>query len=267
MPTANNDASPALERFSLSGKVVLLTGGAGLYGRGLTADLAAAGATLIIASRDKAKGESVAAEECAKGHKVFAEQYEQGDDASVAALKERIAERFQRLDGLVNNAVLRPVKPTAPFAEALEQSMHVNATGLILMHHHFGALMAAQGSGSIVNIGSIQGMIGATLGLYEGLDMGTPPPDYFFHKGGMVNLTRYYASLLGPKGVRVNCLSPGGFFNNQPPLFVERYSRNTCLNRMGDERDLGGPVIFLLSEAARYLTGANIPVDGGYTAI
>lgn len=268
MPALNNiPSSSILERFNLSGKVVLLTGGNGLYGRGLTADLAAAGATLIIASRDKARSECVAEEERARGFEVFAEQYDQGDEASIIALAARLRERFKRLDGLVNNSVLRPKREGRPMGEALEESMQVNATGLMLMHHHIGALMAEGDGGSIVNIGSIQGMIGPTLGLYEGLDMGTPSPDYFFHKGGMVNLTRYYASMLGSRGVRVNCLSPGGFFNNQPPLFVERYSRNTCLNRMGDEIDLGGPVIFLLSEAARYLTAANIPVDGGYTAI
>lgn len=256
-----------LERFSLAGKVIVLTGGAGLYGRGLTADLAATGATLVIASRDVSKGGEVAAEENAKGNCVVAEAYDQSSEAAIVALKERVLERFGRVDGLVNNSVLRPMGKGRPFAEACEQSMQVNATGVILMHHYFGAQMAEQGSGSIVNIGSMQGMIGANLGLYEGLEMGVPHPDYFFHKGGMINLTRYYASILGPKGVRVNCLSPGGFFNNHDPLFEQRYNAQTCLKRMGDPTDLGGPVLFLLSEAARYLTGANIPVDGGYTAI
>jgi NAD(P)-dependent dehydrogenase (short-subunit alcohol dehydrogenase family) len=96
--------------------------------------------------------------------------------------------------------------------------------------------------------------------------MGVPPPDYFFHKGGMINFTRYFAALYGPQGVRVNCLSPGGFFNNQPEPFLTRYQEHTMLNRMADPEDLGGSVIFLLSEASKYITGANLAVDGGYSA-
>jgi NAD(P)-dependent dehydrogenase (short-subunit alcohol dehydrogenase family) len=255
-----------LERFSLKGKVVLLTGGAGLYGRGLAADLAGAGATLVVASRSLEKCEEVAAAECQKGHDVVAEQYDQGSDESIKTLLARIVERFGRIDGLVNNSVLRPYGPDTTYVESLEASMKINATGVMLMHHHFGAQMARQGSGSIVNVGSMQGMIGPNLSLYEGLNMPSPPPDYFFHKGGMINLTRFYASTLGANGVRVNCLSPGGFFSHQPEEFVIRYSAQTFLGRMGDETDLGGAVIFLLSEAARYITGVNLPVDGGYTA-
>lgn len=143
--------------------------------------------------------------------------------------------------------------------------MKTNATGLFALTRAFGELMAANGSGSIVNIGSIQGVVGPDNTLYEGLNMHAIP-DYFFHKAGMVNLTRYFAAHYGPRGVRVNCVSPGGFLSGQPPAFVERYARATFLRRMADEQDLGGPVIFLLSEAARYVTGTNLPVDGGYTA-
>ena len=144
--------------------------------------------------------------------------------------------------------------------------MRVNATGVFLMTRVFGEAMCGQQSGSIVNVSSIQGTVGPSLELYEGTNMGDPPPDYFFHKAGMVNLTRYYAALYGRHGVRVNCVSPGGFFNHQPEPFLSRYCSRTFLNRMADSSDLGGPVLFLLSDAARYVTGANLPVDGGYTA-
>jgi NAD(P)-dependent dehydrogenase (short-subunit alcohol dehydrogenase family) len=143
--------------------------------------------------------------------------------------------------------------------------MKTNATGLFAISRAFAESMARQGRGSIVNIGSIQGMVGPDFSLYEGLGM-QAIPDYFFHKAGMVNLTKFFAARYGPQGVRVNCLSPGGFFSGQHPTFVERYSKATYLRRMADENDLGGPVIFLLSDAARYVTGANLPVDGGYTA-
>jgi len=262
-----NPSSSVLDRFNLAGKIILLTGGSGLYGRGLAADLAGAGATLIIASRDLAKLEAVAAEENALGHKVFAECFDQSSEESIRQLLKRILDRHGPIDGLVNNAVARPMGAGTPFLESWEHSMRINATGLVLMHRHFGEAMAAQGEGSIVNIGSIYGMVGPHLGFYEGTDMGTPSPDYFFHKGGMINLSRYYAGVLGPRGIRVNCLSPGGFFNHQPEAFVKHYNEQTYLNRMGDEADLGGAVIFLLSKAAKYITGVNLPVDGGFTAM
>lgn len=252
--------------FSLQGKTILLTGGAGLYGRGLAAMLAETGATLILASRDVSKLQVVAEEESAKGHRVFAESLDQGDEGSVVALHERVTAQHGPLHGLVNNAVLRPMKGANGAAEQFAESMRVNATGVMLMHRHFGKTMAEAGRGSIVNIGSIQGMIGPSYELYTGTNMGDMPPDYFFHKGGMENLTRFYAAYYGPQGVRVNNLAPGGFFNHQPEPFLQRYCEHTMLGRMADETDLGGAVIFLLSDASRYITGVNLPVDGGYTA-
>ena len=255
-----------LPSFSLKDKTVLLTGAAGLFGRGLASALAEAGATLIIASRSAENLQAVAAAETALGHRVHAEAFDQGDEASILDLRARIEARFGPLHGLVNNSVLRSMKGTLGSVAQWEDSMRVNATGLMLMHRHFGTAMAEAGRGSIVNIGSIQGMIGPSYELYAGTSMGDMPPDYFFHKGGMLNLTRFYAALYGPKNVRVNCLAPGGFFSNQPELFVQRYSEHTMLNRMADDDDLGGSVVFLLSEASRYITGVNLPVDGGYTA-
>jgi NAD(P)-dependent dehydrogenase (short-subunit alcohol dehydrogenase family) len=256
----------SLDQFSLKEKVVVLTGGAGLYGRGLTAALAGARATVVIASRDAEKLQSVAAEESSRGFAVHAEPLDQGEESSVLALRDRVLARFGRVDGLVNNAVLRPMKSPADTVAAWEASLRVNATGLFLMTRAFGGVMCEQKAGSIVNIGSIQGMVGPSLELYSGANMGTPAPDYFFHKGGMENLARYYAGLFGPQGVRVNTVAPGGFFNHQPEPFLTRYQDRTMLGRMADARDLGGAVIFLLSDAARYITGATLPVDGGYTA-
>jgi len=251
--------------FSLSGRVVVLTGGAGLYGRGLSAQLAAAGATLVLAARSLDALQQVAAEERALGRDVHARQLDQSDEASILRLRDGLLKDFGRIDGLVNNAVSRPMKShDAPLAD-WEASMKTNATGIFAITRAFGATMAAAKTGSIVNIGSIQGMVGPDLSLYEGLNMHAIP-DYFFHKAGMVNLTKYFAALYGPQGVRVNCLSPGGFLSGQHPTFVERYSKATYLRRMADNADLGGPVVFLLSEAARYVTGVNLPVDGGYTA-
>ncbi len=259
-----NPSAPS-PSFSLANKVVLLTGGAGLYGRGLAASLAGAGATLILASRNVEALRAVAQEETALGHTVHARSLDQGDESSILRLRDTVFQEFGRVDGLVNNAVARPMKsPDAPLS-AWAESMQTNATGLFAISRAFAEAMATQGGGSMVNIGSIQGMVGPDFSLYEGLNM-QAIPDYFFHKAGMANLTRFFAARYGPQGVRVNCVAPGGFHSGQPAEFVARYSAATFLKRMADQNDLGGPVVFLLSDAARYVTGVNLPVDGGYTA-
>ncbi len=271
---AQSDSSVASKaggqgEFSLAGKVILLTGGAGevgSYGRDLAADLAAAGATLVIASRDLAALQKVAVAERARGFEVHARALDQSSESSILALRDALVAEFGRVDGLVNNAVARPMKSTTDPLSHWEASMKTNATGLFAITRAFGAVMAQRGAGSIVNVGSIQGMVGPTYSLYEGLKMDALP-DYFFHKGGMINLTRFFAAYYGPQGVRVNCVSPGGYRSEKMhPTFVERYSQATFLRRLAEPGDLGGPVVFLLSEAARYVTGANLPVDGGYTA-
>ncbi len=262
----NPDTPSFLRRcFSLSGKVVVLTGGAGLYGHGLAAQLAAAGSTLVLASRNVEALEKVADAERKRGFDVHVRPLDQDQEASVLGLRDSVLKDFGRVDGLVNNAVGRPMKRMQDPVACWEASMRTNATGLFLVSRAFGDVMAAQGGGSVVNIGSIQGMVGPDFTLYEDTAMGAAP-DYFFHKGGMLNLTRYLASHYGPRGVRVNCVSPGGYYDGQPEKFVERYKRKTYLRRMADDEDLGPPVIFLLGEGARYITGANLAVDGGYTA-
>ncbi len=255
-----------LDQFSLKEKVVVLTGGAGLYGRQFTSALAQAGATLIVASRNVAKLQEIANVENQRGGNVSCEAFDQANEKSILDLRDRVLTKFGRVDGLVNNSVTRTMNGPDDTLATWEASMRVNATGFFLMTRAFGQIMCQQNSGSIVNIGSTMGMAGPSFELYEGTNMPVPPPDYFFHKGGMINLTRYYAGLYGKNNVRVNCVSPGGFFNNQPEPFLSNYNKHTMLGRMANENDLGGAIVFLLSEASRYITAANLPVDGGYTA-
>lgn len=254
-----------LDSFRLDGKVALVTGGAGLYGRQIALALCEAGATTIMASRDVGKLEEYAQAIRKEGQIAHAMQLDQGEESSVLKLRDQIKHKFGGVDVLINNATARPMKRwDAPLADFVE-SMRINATGVFLMTRAFGDEMAARGKGSIINIGSIQGLVGPDLTLYEGTAMGAPP-DYFFHKGGMVQLTKYTAAQLGPKGVRVNCISPGGFYNNQDPTFVARYNARTFLGRMANETDLKGVIVFLASDASAYITGTNIPIDGGYTS-
>jgi len=254
-----------LDSFRLDGQVALVTGGAGLFGRQIVAALAEAGATTWMASRNTDALQQQADAFAERGLTVHVAALDQSDEGSVHALRDRLLAESGRVDVLVNNAVIRPMADWTDDAEAFARSMTVNATGLFLMHRAFGDHMAERGSGSIINVGSIQGLVGPDFALYEGLGM-SAPPDYYHHKGGMNQLTRYAASRLGPSGVRVNTISPGGFFNNQPEPFLERYRQRTFLGRMANETDLKGAIVFLASPASAYITGANLAIDGGYTA-
>jgi NAD(P)-dependent dehydrogenase (short-subunit alcohol dehydrogenase family) len=126
--------------------------------------------------------------------------------------------------------------------------------------------MQRQGGGSIINIASIYGVVANEPGLYAGTAM-VQPPTYNFVKAGMINFTRYLASYYGRSGIRSNCISPGGYLNDQPAAFVERYSARVPLGRMMGPGDLQGAVVFLASDASAYVTGANLLVDGGWTCL
>jgi len=250
---------------NLKGKVALVTGGAGLYGRCIVEGLAEADATVIIASRNLDNCKKVAAELQEKGRDVHALQVDQADHQSVMNLKSEIEKRFSGLDVFVNNAVARPMKryddPLAAFAE----SMRINATGMFDITREMADLIAKRGGGSIVNISSMFGMFAPDFSNYEGTDMDAPP-DYSFHKGGMLGLTRYLARKLVPKKIRVNCISPGGLFAGEPEPFLGRYVSKTPLGRMARHDDIKGVVVFLASTASSYITGENILMDGGMHA-
>jgi Dehydrogenases with different specificities (related to short-chain alcohol dehydrogenases) len=257
-----------MDSFYLRGKVALLTGGGGGYGLQCAQALAYAGARTYLAARHSGPLEEVSARLRGEGCEVSTLSFDQGDDASILALRDEIAAREGRIDVLVNNAVARPMKMGFDdTAQAFEESMRVNATGLFLVTRAFGAMMMERGSGSIVNIASMMGMVGVEDRNYDGTEMSGWYPDYFFHKGGMINFTRFCASYYGRRGVRVNCVSPGGLRSpSHPERFVENYSARTQLGRLANDTDLMGAVVFLASDASAYVTGINLPVDGGYTA-
>ncbi|HUT74806.1 MAG TPA: SDR family oxidoreductase [Armatimonadota bacterium] len=257
-----------LDRFSLAGKVALVTGGAGLYGRQIVAAIAEAGARTFIASRNLEALEKVAAEHRKAGADVTALQYDQGDEGSILALRDELMRRAGRIDVLVNNAVTRPMKAGyLDDASTFAESMRVNATGLFVITRAFGDIMAEQRAGSIINISSIYGVVGPDPTNYRGTDMSGWGADYCFHKAGMINFTRLVGSYYGPRGVRCNCVCPGGLRSpTQPETFVRQYGDHTFLGRLADDTDLMGVIVFLASDASLYVTGANIMVDGGYTA-
>jgi NAD(P)-dependent dehydrogenase (short-subunit alcohol dehydrogenase family) len=251
----------------LTGKVILVTGGAGNYGKCIAEGLAEAGATVIIASRNKEKIEEVAHAFQAAGLDVHGLQVDQGDHQSVLDLSKTIKDKFGKLNGFVNNAVSRPMKNYDSPIEDFAESMRVNATGMMDILREMADLIIKSGGGSIINIGSMMGMFGPDLSNYEGTDMNqNPPPDYYFHNSGLLNLTRYLAKMYAGKNLRVNCVSPGGLFNNQPARFLENYNKKVPLKRMANNDDIKGLMVLLASEAGAYINGENILMDGGLNA-
>jgi NAD(P)-dependent dehydrogenase (short-subunit alcohol dehydrogenase family) len=253
--------------FSLKDKVALVTGGAGRYGKCMVEGLAEAGATVITASRNLEAGEEVARQFRTQGLDVHALQLDQGDHDSILKLKAQILSQFGKLHVFVNNAVSRPMKTYDSPIEEFEASMQVNATGMTDLLREMTELIVNSGGGSIINIASMMGMYGPDLSNYDNTDMNkNPPPDYFFHNGGLINLTRYWARMMAGKNVRVNCVSPGGLFNNQHPQFLANYNKKVPLGRMANQDDIKGLMVLLASEAGAYINGENILMDGGMHA-
>ncbi len=250
---------------SLKDKVVLITGGAGLYGKFITQGLAEAGGTVITASRSLDNAKKVIAQFKDEGLDVHAKYVDQADHESVLKIKSEIEQEFGRLDVFVNCAVARPMRRYVDPLETWAESMKINATGMFDIVREMADLIAKTGGGSIVNIGSMQGMFGPDFALYEGTEMDSPP-DYHFHKGGMIALTHYLARKLAPQKIRVNCVSPGGLLVNQPEPFIEKYNKKVPLGRLACGDDIKGVVVFLASQAAAYITGENILMDGGLHA-
>lgn len=257
-----------LDLFRLHDKVALVTGGTGIVGRPISQALAEAGATVVIASRNKDKCVAFAEELRKRGLQAEGERLDLSSEDDIRALGTRILSRHQRLDIVFNNAVARAGGDLRHMTVTeWENAMKVNSTGLFVACQVFSKPMQERRSGSIINISSIYGMVGPDFSIYEGTPI-TNPVNYAFAKGGVIGLTRYLASFLAPHGIRVNCLSLGGVRTEETPDAFERnYRRRTLLGRMAGDDDIKGPALFLASDASSYVTGQNIPIDGGWTAI
>ena len=256
-----------MQLFSLKNKVVLVTGGAGNYGRSITEGLGEAGATVIIASRNIEAIEKTAADFRANGWDVHGMQVDQADKASVLRLKENIIKQFDKLDVFINNAVSRPMKGYNAPIEQFNESMRVNATGMMDILREMTGLIIQSGGGSVINISSMMGMYAPIYSNYDGIPgMGDIAPDYCFHNAGLIMLTRFMAKTHAGKNIRFNCISPGGLFNNQPEKFVENYCKKVPLGRMANNDDIKGLIVLLSSDAGAYINGENILIDGGLYA-
>ena len=244
--------------FSLKEKVIVVTGGCGLLGKQIVSRLRDAGAIALCADI------------------YFDSQHDRNihlditNEQSVLDTIRLIAGKYQRIDGWINNAYPR----TEDWGNKLEDvsfdswrkniDMHLNGYFLcskVALNH-----MKVQGFGTLINMASIYGVVAPDFTIYNGTEM-TMPVAYAAIKGGIINLTKYFAAYYGPYNIRVNAISPGGIFDNQNKAFVSNYNHKVPLRKMGKSSDIAAAAHFLLSDDAEYITGHNLIVDGGWTAI
>jgi NAD(P)-dependent dehydrogenase (short-subunit alcohol dehydrogenase family) len=269
---SDHPQSPHLhELSSLKGRVAVVTGGAQNFGLEIATGLGEAGADLAITSRDLAKATRIAADLATKlGVRVFPIAMDLVNEEAVKQAFVAIHEHYGRIDVLVNNAGGHVPGSSGDVIDenlaAWNGYVQANLTGTFLCTREAARFMAERQGGSIINIASITSLIGRDRGIYADCAGMKNPVGYTAAKAGVLGLTFDAAADLARFGIRVNAISPGGFERGQPAAFVGRYSARTMLGRMGrDGWDLKGPVAFLASEAARYVTGQNLLVDGGFT--
>lgn len=261
----------AKELFSLEGKVAIVTGGRGLYGAAICEGLCEMGATVIVASRNGEKCEEFAEVLRQQGHNAFGMALDLSDDASIKALPKTVFDRFGRIDILVNNAVDRSNLTSLADAtrQKLQDSASTNLNGQILLSQAVLEYMIPAEKGSIINISSMRGLDSPHFPFYPE-SMGDQPVNYTTEKWAMVGLTKYMAGRYGKHHIRVNCIAPGGFNpglaeDPDKKVFVDTYIANTPLGCWASYDDIKGPVAFLASDAAAYVTGATLVMDGGWT--
>lgn len=267
-----------MELFDLTGRTAVVTGACGLLGVQHCEALLEAGATVIAADLNTDDVEALATS-LGKGCRGFAVDVTSSE--SLVSLRDSILQREGQLDILVNNAAVNDMFENPELAGHLSQfehypldswkkSLDVNVTGVYLTSQILGTEMAKRGSGSIINVASTYGMVGPDQSIYKEAgkeQLFYKSPAYPATKGAVLNFTRFLAAYWGKKGVRVNSLSPGGVENGQDEWFIENYSAKTVLGRMAHKSDYRGAVVFLASDASAYMSGSNLVVDGGWTAM
>jgi NAD(P)-dependent dehydrogenase (short-subunit alcohol dehydrogenase family) len=280
-----------MDLFSLKDKVAIVTGACGLLGTKHCEALAAAGAHVIAADLDEAAARRVAEGLPGEGAVTQGVDLVEGghlgigldvtDRESLQGARRRILDAFGRIDVLVNNAAINDMFENPLLAaeqsrfeqyplEMWDRSWKVNVSGVFLCSQVFGSVMAERGAGSIINIASTYGIVAPDQNIYrdeEGRQTFYKSPAYPVTKSAVIGFTKFLASYWGNRNVRVNALSPGGVENSQEEWFRKNYAAKTPLGRMAAPSDYQGAIVFLAGDASAYMTGANLVVDGGWTAI
>lgn len=244
----------------IKNKIIIVTGGSGLLGKSILTRLVEENATCINIDINHS-------------NELDSDIFMPCDITDQEAVQDtifKIQKKFGRIDGLVNSAYPRTSDWATPFEEisysSWQKNVDMQLNTVFKLCQQVLPIMKDQNAGSIVNISSIYGVVGPDFSIYEGLKM-TMPAAYSAIKGGILSFTKYMASLYGKHNVRVNAVSPGGIFDYQHEAFVKRYNNNTPLLRMGNADEIASPIVFLLSDDSSYITGHNLIVDGGWTAI
>lgn len=277
-PTENRTIA---QLFDLRGRVAIVTGGAGLLGKQFCRALVEAGAAVVVASRnlDSCRAWADELADYARGLEswrtraadpaVLPVALDVTQPESAQKLVDATLEHFGRVDILVNNAYSRgePAPPEELTPDAWQTWIDAGLSGLFYCSQAAAKPMLAQGSGSIINIASMYGIVGVDTRIYPpGMPVNASAA-YGAVKGGVINLTRTLAVVWAAQGVRVNCISPGGFPGERMNReFAENFTDRVPLGRMGNPNDLKGAVVFLASDAGAYVIGHNLVVDGGWTA-
>lgn len=262
---------------ALAGSVAVVTGAFGKLGPVWVGALAGAGAAVVGLDIRDDESDAMAERAAAAGGSFRLELADVTDRAAVDEVAGRIEERDGTPAVLVNSAGIDqpPSAEARTFrvedvpSEDFRRTVDVNLTGTFHATQAFGGRMAEAGRGAIVNIGSLYASIAPDPKLYDHFDMDPPflkPAAYGASKAGVLSLTRYFARLWGPRGVRVNALSPGGVEGGQDSEFLRKYCARVPLGRMAEPADLVGPLLFLVTDGSSYLTGHELKVDGGLTA-
>jgi len=265
------------ELFSLKEKVAVVTGALGLIGKHHCHALAEAGASVIVCDLNDTECAKFASTLPALSLGISADIT---NKKSVQVLKDEVISNYGKIDILVNNAAINDKfeDPLSAFEESkfenypvemFKKSLDVNVTGMFLCSQVIGAEMAKNCFGSIINVASTYGIVAPDQSIYKnenGEQTFYKSAAYPVTKGAVISFTRFLATYWGNKGVRVNTLSPGGVRDNQEEFFVKNYSAKTPLGRMARPTDYKGALVFLASDASSYMTGANLIVDGGWTA-
>jgi NAD(P)-dependent dehydrogenase (short-subunit alcohol dehydrogenase family) len=245
---------------NLNHKIIVVTGGNGLLGSHFVKACRDAGAVCINAD--------ISCSNNIENHQL---NIDITNESSISFVIETVYQRFGRIDGWVNNAYPRTsdwsARPEDIQTESWRKNIDMHMTGYYLCcKHAINTMNRQENGGAIVNIASIYGIVAPDFMVYSGTSI-TSPIAYAAIKGGIIQLSRFLASYYGHQGIRVNCLSPGGIFDNQDRIFVDNYTRKVPARRMGSPNDLTGGLVYLLSDFAKYLTGHNLVIDGGWTAI
>ena len=255
----------------LRNKVVVVTGGAGLIGKGFVKAVVENGGTAIIADIDEISGNKVKDEISAElaTDKIDFVKVDITSRESIQDMIGTIINKHKVIDSLVNNAYPRNRNYGNKFEDVTYEdfceNLNLHLGGYFLMSQEISRVMVNQKRGVIVFMASIYGYMAPRFELYENAGF-TSPVEYSAIKGALLSLTKYLASYLGKHDIRVNAISPGGVYDNQPESFVRQYSKKTIIgNRMAETDDLTGALIFLLSDTSKYVTGQNIVVDGGWS--